>query len=435
MGSRSKGRCRTGTVFQEEQEKLEKEKKKKDKETESEAGDKGEKKPGLLAKIFGFITEEDEDTPRLWVPPVSTGKNGRGKALVFTTMQVTTRAVTYFIDEYFQKKVEEYKTYDDVPIDKGILNCIVTDMLKILEEDESKREKAIETLCSFFNRQFVRRVICKKYSKENLGYSEAIKRYCENNDFLSMVKEYKYVLGEKYTIESLLSAFEHKSTSVIERCLKDNHIINRFHSVEYAEMFVCDDNKSGVGDNEEKEEGEKKTENRVKVEGDNIINKSLDNIRNQFNSPIYPMVLVSRNTGQEGYNLQFYGDKLVHWQMATNLNGFLQRRGRLDRPGSLVFREKVWNWVKEKTADKIGHYCQAKEYFDKEYKCSNVNSKAIDSGIQPMWNFEYNDITIKELFHIFEYDGEFKKSLTQIVAADNYSAFYDNVNELCPFLN
>jgi len=372
--------------------------------------------------------------PRLWVPPVSSGETKCGKMLVFTTMQVTTRSVSYFVDQIAQEKVKQYTTtYENESID-----CQDEDFKEFIKtafpDDTNVTEDAFEVMAAFFNRKFVKCVIAADMStkKMSMNYFCAVKKYCDDYKFKDMIEEYKTVLGKNYKLEKLIQAFKHLPTSIIQWDVKNGKKEKTFTNIDYSEMFVCDDNKAG----NEKATGKKDKSNNT----GNRTNESLNVICDHFNSPIYPMVLVARNSGQEGFNLQYYGDKLMHWQKATSVNGFLQREGRLNRPGSLIFRQKVWKYVEKNCPnDEVNNYFKAKkafdEHFEKNYTSLGIEKSDFESGLYPMWNFNYEDIAIKQIFPLYEYGSSFNGFITQIVSANQYSKFHNDVNSLCPYLS
>lgn len=389
-----------------------------------------------LKQLEDVIFDKEFDLPRLWVPPVSTGKVGCGKTLVFTTMQVTTRSVSYFVNQMAIKKVQDFKFYDECSV------CEETMKQYLMEDNRleyyctgNDLKEAIKKIVEFFNRSFVKRVIAayihkRKENGQALKYSEAVSAYCDNFGFWPMLEEFKSVLGNNYSVDRLLSAFSHQPASIIEWQIDEsNRFIKKYTDIEYSEMFVCDDNKAG---------NKRKNKEVFAEKGPHKKCKSLNEICDQFNSPIYPMVLVARNAGQEGFNLQYYGDKLMHWQMAESVNAFLQREGRLDRPGSLVFREKVWQIVKDQ--NKINGdegYANVKESFDAylngNYELCGISQDRFISGLSPLWNLNYKDIRIQQILPISEYIDAFDDFVKEIVAANQYSKFYENVRELCPF--
>lgn len=63
-----------------------------------------------------------------------------------------------------------------------------------------------------------------------------------------------------------------------------------------------------------------------------------DQVRDAFNSPFRPMVLVTTSIGQEGLDFHRWASHLVHWDLPDNPVDLEQRDGRLRRHGSLAVR-------------------------------------------------------------------------------------------------
>lgn len=63
-----------------------------------------------------------------------------------------------------------------------------------------------------------------------------------------------------------------------------------------------------------------------------------DGVIKRFNSPFFPDILVSTSVLQEGVNLQFFCDKVVHYGIAWTAGDDEQRIGRVDRILSLTER-------------------------------------------------------------------------------------------------
>lgn len=71
---------------------------------------------------------------------------------------------------------------------------------------------------------------------------------------------------------------------------------------------------------------------------DDLSPKSL---RNAFNSPFPPYVLVSTSVGQEGLDFHRYCDRIVHWSPPPSPSVMRQREGRVDRFRSLQNRKAM----------------------------------------------------------------------------------------------
>jgi hypothetical protein len=69
--------------------------------------------------------------------------------------------------------------------------------------------------------------------------------------------------------------------------------------------------------------------------------ESRERLREAFNTPLYPMILVANEVMQEGLDLHHHCRRVVHHDLAWNPAQLEQRVGRVDRLGSLVQRLRV----------------------------------------------------------------------------------------------
>lgn len=69
--------------------------------------------------------------------------------------------------------------------------------------------------------------------------------------------------------------------------------------------------------------------------------ESRERLREAFNTPLYPMILVANEVMQEGLDLHHHCRRVVHHDLAWNPAQLEQRVGRVDRLGSLVQRARV----------------------------------------------------------------------------------------------
>ncbi len=71
----------------------------------------------------------------------------------------------------------------------------------------------------------------------------------------------------------------------------------------------------------------------------NVENRDL--LREAFNTPLYPMVLLANEVMQEGLDLHHHCRRVIHHDLAWNPAQLEQRVGRVDRLGSLVQRKRL----------------------------------------------------------------------------------------------
>lgn len=66
-----------------------------------------------------------------------------------------------------------------------------------------------------------------------------------------------------------------------------------------------------------------------------------ENIRNAFNSPLWPFVLGTTSIGQEGLDFHVYCRKIMHWNLPGNPIDIEQREGRINRYKCLAIRQDL----------------------------------------------------------------------------------------------
>lgn len=69
--------------------------------------------------------------------------------------------------------------------------------------------------------------------------------------------------------------------------------------------------------------------------------ESRERLREAFNTPLYPMVLVANEVMQEGLDLHHQCARVIHHDLAWNPAQLEQRVGRVDRLGSLLHRKRA----------------------------------------------------------------------------------------------
>ncbi|MBQ6523382.1 MAG: hypothetical protein IJI12_01840 [Atopobiaceae bacterium] len=80
-------------------------------------------------------------------------------------------------------------------------------------------------------------------------------------------------------------------------------------------------------------------ESKSKSNGEGAISRV--NLRNAFNSPFRPFVLVSTSVGQEGLDFHQYCRKICHWNLPSNPIDLEQREGRVNRYRGLSVRQSI----------------------------------------------------------------------------------------------
>ncbi|MGW5524851.1 helicase-related protein [Gordonia sp. NPDC003950] len=170
-------------------------------------------------------------------------------------------------------------------------------------------------LRTLFNRWESSLVLDELY-QDNTHYWQKVIRYCADGNLQAVLDEYLFHLaaveGESaYTDESLIQ-FADKAA----RALKLNPAIYKArdplgdgNDIDFRSRFAL---RYGETTNEE---------GSVRAE----------DVREAFNSPFWPFVLVSTSVGQEGIDFHPWCHNLVHWNTPGNPVDFEQRDGRVNR--------------------------------------------------------------------------------------------------------
>lgn len=126
-----------------------------------------------------------------------------------------------------------------------------------------------------------------------------------------------------------------------------------------------------------------------------------DQLREAFNSPFWPQVLITTSVGQEGLDFHRYCSDIIHWNLPYSPVAFEQREGRINRYlGQSIRRaiiEEVQTDLKE-LAKQGGHVNLWFQLIkDLKEKCNRDNFE----GLAPWWIHEYAKISRHLLAHPF----------------------------------
>ncbi|MBN8217355.1 MAG: hypothetical protein J0L75_11985 [Spirochaetes bacterium] len=123
---------------------------------------------------------------------------------------------------------------------------------------------------------------------------------------------------------------------------------------------------------------------RIKAFGqDEDQNDSRESLREAFNSPFWPFVLVTTSVGQEGLDFHLYCKEIFHWNLPSNPIQFEQREGRINRYSALWVREAVSKALPEKDHWGQDHW---RGLFD-EAKRLGDRFVRHGVGISPRWSY------------------------------------------------
>ena len=201
-------------------------------------------------------------------------------------------------------------------------------------DDKIQRQKLAQECCdssfvSMFNRPESRSIMNAvfegKRGSDDEGHFEQVFRYCVDGNFQAMLDEFKFALGvsgEDF-VAAINSSFLQTSNLP--------YVSQEFYKASFTEHS----NKKAP---------------RLRVHfaagyfdaktNDKTIQR-VNNIRNAFNSPFRPFVLITTSVGQEGLDFHLYSRKIVHWNLPHNPIDLEQREGRINRYMCHAIRQNV----------------------------------------------------------------------------------------------
>jgi len=132
-------------------------------------------------------------------------------------------------------------------------------------------------------------------------------------------------------------------------------------------------------------------------------------VRNAFNSPFRPFVLVSTSVGQEGLDFHYYAHAIVHWNLPGNPVDLEQREGRVHRYKNHAVRKNV--------AARFAHdpaILTSTDPWEGLFALA-TDKKSSDGGLRPHWIYD-GEAQIKRLVPMLPFSREVGK-LQQLVEA------------------
>lgn len=115
------------------------------------------------------------------------------------------------------------------------------------------------------------------------------------------------------------------------------------------------------------------------------------NLREAFNSPFRPFVLVSTSVGQEGLDFHQYCRKVCHWNLPSNPIDLEQREGRVNRYQGLSVRQSIAQRYGRMVFDD-GPIWQ--QLFDKAEGEELAREGGEASGLLPNWGLTGGDVLV-----------------------------------------
>lgn len=176
-------------------------------------------------------------------------------------------------------------------------------------------------------------------------------RYCVDYQLQAVLWEYQFCVGNQVlsNLKNVLSPSETSvKVAVPKGCGGWTEISVPCH---FAQRFSPD-----VGDTGASGSSKKGKENQACIQ-------------QAFNSPFWPMMLITTSMGQEGVDLDQYCSRIMHYSLPSNPMSFEQRDGRVERRRSLLARrimveqygapigitfDRFWEWLFAQGSDASG---------------------------------------------------------------------------------
>jgi hypothetical protein len=166
------------------------------------------------------------------------------------------------------------------------------------------------------------------------AYWKAVLDYCVAGGLQAVLDEYAHVLVE------WLGLVDREGREIAERLAETMHNSIALRTASYE-----------VRDYASGENGERFQKRALRARfalrfGDNRIDEERDSyrptlVREAFNSPFWPFVLVTTSVGQEGLDFHLYCHSVMHWNLPANPVDLEQREGRVHRYKGHAIRKNL----------------------------------------------------------------------------------------------
>jgi hypothetical protein len=187
----------------------------------------------------------------------------------------------------------------------------------------------------------------KQKSKGRIGDWHRVLRYSVENHFQQVIDEYFYLLSSDNFEEFISRSYPYQTYEKTKNLLFQ---VSSALSVRSTSPQLKTWSKKGTGVSE--------TPIRVRRhyvqaymetsgnEEDNGVKK--EHLRDAFNSPFWPFILVTTSVGQEGLDFHRYCRDVVHWNLPSSGVAFEQREGRIQRYMCKSIRDSILDSVQWK---------------------------------------------------------------------------------------
>lgn len=133
--------------------------------------------------------------------------------------------------------------------------------------------------------------------------------------------------------------------------------------------------------------------------GDAVVSRA--NLREAFNSPFRPFVLISTSVGQEGLDFHRYCRKVCHWNLPSNPIDLEQREGRVNRYQGLSVRQSIAGRYGKMQFDTDSIWQQLFKAAEEEEVSRDGSEQP--SGLLPNWGVTDGDALVPVVRYAYLY--------------------------------
>ena len=224
------------------------------------------------------------------------------------------------IDALVKELQKKYPDCNDIRLlAKYVIGSPYMCAMRVFGKDNAEAVK--DAFNSYFKKEGIKQAI----AHNGITKSEELLDYCINGGLGAVLQEYAFCDGSTDNlIKALLYGTEQKTVVNVytHMCYKENSepIKLKCH---YAERFNTDYT----------------DENKSSTSSDGVTH--FMNCQTAFNSPFWPMILCTTSANQEGYDLDTFCSRIMHYSLPPNTMSFEQRDGRINRRRSLLARRRM----------------------------------------------------------------------------------------------
>jgi hypothetical protein len=207
---------------------------------------------------------------------------------------------------------------------------------------------------TFFNRESTVGVIHRNGGRGT--YPKRLQNYLRDGNIQAMLDEYLFLINPGKTENGI------------------NEVITRLAEAigpKGGNLFV----KTGYRKHQKKSV---RTEQVTLFGNSDEVSHSRQAVRESFNSPFWPFVLVTTSVGQEGLDFHLYCRNIYHWNLPGNPVDFEQREGRINRYNAFWVRKAICD-----SANSISDFGWDKLYEDVPSSWKN----RVNMEMSPYWTF------------------------------------------------